>query len=80
MITFTVEDLDTRLCDYNTKFKSTKTFRQSIHNLFKYNFGKDNCNDTKLNSLSNFDLNRIVKELLYVKKIKQNKREWLRDE
>ena len=67
-MTFTSNDLDTRLCDYNNHFKSTRTVRQQIHSIFTYIFGRDSFNDIKLNSLSNDDLTKLIYELIYLKK------------
>ena len=65
-MSFTIEDLDHRLCDISSTFNITITLRQWIHRMIKKYFYPSYCNDDKLNTLSDIELTKLINEFLYL--------------
>lgn len=58
-----VEWLDTRICDRELNAENTQTYREWIHDINIYIYGKDCVSDEWLNGLSEQELEDVIDEL-----------------
>lgn len=58
-----IQNLDNRICDVEPGTTNIQTYREWIHDISFYIFGKDLYPDEKLNALSDLEFTEVIEEL-----------------